>query len=179
MSEGEPEPRRRRDEPPPLEFFKPGETPPPTTPAPAQPAAWVPRPEEFERPSAEWTATAPRPRTRLPQIAGILLVAAGALGIASNVAYLFNPLPDSVLENLTANMTAAELQFWQLCGLASIYAQGIAILGGVLAFRKASWRLVIACGTLSVLCLGFVGEASALGLMGLLVVLASRREFAS
>lgn len=178
MAEAEDEPKRRRDEPPPLEFLKPGEAPP-SAPAPSQPAAWVPRPEEFERPAAPWTPAAPRPRTRLPEVAGLLLIGAGLLGIASTVAYVLNPLPDAVVENLTAGMSPAEVLFFNLCGLASVYAHGIAVLGGVMALRRANWRLVVACAAISVLSLGFFGEASALGLFGLLVTLVSRREFAS
>jgi len=42
-----------------------------------------------------------------------------------------------------------------------------------------NWKLTLVCASLAILTLGFTFEASLLGLIGLILVIVSRREFLS
>lgn len=176
MADEDPQPlAKRRVSPPPVEFLKPGEA---QTPAPQErPAAWVPRPEEYQAPSPSWTPpSAAKPRANLPTVAGVLLVLAGILGIASSVYSAVN-LP-SVAEYANFTNNSPELiAFAQVCGLISIWSQAVAILGGVMALQRRNWRLTLVCAIFSVLTIGFLFEASLLGAFGLVLVLLSRSSF--
>ncbi len=180
MAADEPEPAKKREEPPPLEFMKPGE--PQTSPPPADqpPAAWVPGAEEYQR-RATWQR-APTPATtpgRFSRLAGIVLILAGVLGIAASI-YQYVNLP-SVAEyaNFTLNNSAETVAFSQVCALLSIWSQLAALLGGVMALQRLNWRLTLVCAVLAPLSLGFTLEASFLGALGLILVLRARNEFVS
>ncbi|OGS45555.1 MAG: hypothetical protein A3K66_07160 [Euryarchaeota archaeon RBG_16_67_27] len=165
-----------RSDPPPIEWVRP-EPPPPLSPSPA---AWVPRPEDFERPVAREGPSLPRGPRSLSKAAGICMFLAGAIGIAGSVFSVLFPLSDAELANLTAGIDPATLTLIYVCGLASVYAQAFAVLGGILAFQGANWKLAVLCGFASLLTIGFVFiESSVLGGIGLLLVFLARREFVS
>jgi len=164
------EDERRRDSPPPVEFVRPDEGQAPL-PARDQPAAWVPRPEDY-RPPDQWAPPARPPpgRSNLPKIAGVLLVLAGVVGMAGAI-YNAVTLP-SVAEyaDFVNNNTPELVAVLQICGLVSIWSQALAILGGVMAFQRMNWRLTLVCAVFSLFSLGiFYFEASAIGLLGLIV----------
>ena len=173
--DGRPE---RRAEPPPIEWVRPQEATPP--PVPPSPAAWVPRPEDFERPGPRVETPIPRGPRGLSKAAGVCLFLAGAIGIAGSVYSILYPLSDAEIANLTAGIDPATLTLIYICGLASVYAQAFALLGGVLAYQGANWKLAVVCGFASLLTLGIVFvEASVIGGIGLLLLFLSRREFVS
>lgn len=166
-----------RSEPPPIEWVRPEEASPPA-PLPS-PAAWVPRPEDFERPGPRVGPAPPRGPRSLSKVAGVCLFLAGAIGIAGSVYSILVPLSDADLANLTADIDPATLTLLYVCGLVSVYAQAFAILGGILAFQGANWKLAVVCGFASLLTLGAVFvESSVLGGIGLLFLFLARREFA-
>ena len=172
------EDERRRDSPPPLEFVRPDEGQAPL-PARDQPAAWVPRPEDY-RPPDQWAPPARPPpgRSNLPKIAGVLLVLAGVVGMAGAI-YNAVTLP-SVAEyaDFVNNNTPELVAVLQICGLVSIWSQALAILGGVMAFKRMNWRLTLVCAVFSLFTLGiFYFEASAIGLLGLIVTVLARPYF--
>lgn len=171
------EAQKRRESAPPLEFLKPGEAQAPMPPR-DQPAAWVPRPDEY-RPQA-WPAPARPPPTapNLPKIAGILLVLAGAVGMAGSIANaVILPTPAEYTTFVTNNSPSV-LAVLQVCGLVSIWSQALAVLGGIMAFQRMNWKLTLVCAIFSLLTLGFFFfEASVLGLIGLIVVVRSRPYF--
>ena len=171
------EPRRRRDEPPPIEFIRPGE---PQVPAPSheRPSAWVTRPEDFDRAATALEGPKRRPIAGMSAIAGACLILSGLVGMASNFLILTAPLTPEEIQNLT-NLSAAEQAAGVVGALFLLYIQPVSILGGIMAFQKKNWKLVVACAILSMLNFGFVFLGTALGLIGLLVVLRSRPEFAS
>jgi len=173
-----PDQPRRREEPPPIEFVKPGEQAP-LPPREQPPAAWVPQPEEFQRPPPAWTPPVTRPtgRVGLSRAAGLSLLAAGFLGVASFVISSLTPLPVSDYENLTADPSFYTVN--QICGLIVIWSQAAAVLGGIMALQRMNWKLTLVCASLAILTLGFTFEASLLGLIGLILVIVSRREFLS
>ncbi len=181
MATDEPEPAKKREEPPPLEFVKPGEAQAPLPPRDQPPAAWVPAPEEFQRRQAPWQRgpTPVRGPARFSRIAGIVLILAGILGIAASVYQALNLPSVANYANFTLNNTAEVVAFSQICGLLSIWSQVAAILGGVMALQRLNWRLAVVCAVFAPLTLGFIFEASFLGVLGLVLVILAKKEFAS
>lgn len=170
-----------REFPPPVEFLKPGEAQAPLPPR-DQSAAWVPRPEDYQRPTTPWTPPAgPARPSNLPTAAAILLILAGVLGIAATLVAALNLPSVSDYANYTnASRNPPELvAFFQVCGVLSIWSQALAVLGGVMAYQRMNWRITLVCAAFSVLTLGFAFEASVLGSLGLVFVLLSRKAFRS
>lgn len=169
-------PDKKRQEPPPLEFLKPGEaqTPPP---AESVPAAWVTRPEEFQQPTYPAGPAPPRRGApgKLGLYAGILLILAGVFGIASLMQLALVPLSPSDYANLT-NDSATYITN-QICGFIVIWAQAAALLGGIMAIQRMNWRLTVVCAIFATLTGGFVLEASFMGLVGFVLVILARKEF--
>jgi len=176
---GEEEPKKRPSLPP-VEFLKPGETQGPLPPRDQLPAAWVPRPEEYQRPTS-WippTSSAPRAPSNLPKIAGILLIVSAVVGMSGAI-YNAVTLP-SVAEytNFTQGNSPTTVALLQICGLISIWSQGLAFLGGVMAFQRMNWKLTLVCAIFSLATLGFFYvEGSLIGLVGLIVTIRARPYF--
>ena len=170
------EDERRRDSPPPLEFVRPEEQAP--LPPRDQPAAWVPRPEDY-RPPDQWVPPVRPPpgRSNLPKLAGVLLVLAGVVGMAGAI---YSVLTSTVADYAAyVNRTPPELvAVLAICSLISVWSQALAILGGVMAFQRMNWRLTLVCAIFSLFTLGIVSfEASAFGLLGLIVTVLARPYF--
>jgi hypothetical protein len=183
-SESDEERQRRRPEPPPVEFVRSGE---PATPIPPrdQPAAWVPRPEDYFRPTGPPPAPAGAPGW-LHVAAALLLILAALVAIGWTVALSIQFPTPSEYENLTRDLTPAQWATGQVLVLISIWGQSIALLAGVMAYLRLHWRFAIGCSLLSVLAIGLlgladviVGGATVLGLVGVAVLWLARREFAS
>lgn len=175
------EDERRRPKPPPVEFVKPDEAPAPLPPRDQPPAAWVPRPEDFRAP-APWT---PQPggapgASNLPKIAGALLLVSAVIGMAGS-AYNAVTLPSpSDYANFTQNNTPAVVATLQICGLISIWAQAMALLGGVMALQRMNWKLTLVCAIFSLATLGIIYfEASLVGVVALLFTIRARPYFLS
>ena len=174
------EEQKKRSPPPPVEFLKPGETQGPLPPRDQLPAAWVPRPEEYQRPTL-WTpptATGAPATSNLPKLAGVLLMISAVVGMSGAI---YNPVTlPSVAEyaNFTQRNTPAVVALLQICGLISIWSQGLAFLGGVMAFQRMNWKLTLVCALFSLGTLGFFYvEGSLIGLIGLLVMIRARPYF--
>lgn len=171
---------KKRQEPPPLEFLKPGETQTPPQ-EPQQPVAWVTRPEDYQRPSYPQGPAPPRQvpqgSGRLARIAGIVLLLAGAFGVASVVYLSLTPLSVPAYINATSDPTSYAVN--QICAIIVIFAQAGAILGGIMALQRMNWKLTVVCAILAMLTLGFTFEASFLGMIGFILVIMSRKEFLS
>jgi len=174
------EEQKKRPSPPPVEFLKPGETQGPLPPRDQLPAAWVPRPEEYQRPTS-WApppAGAPRAPSNLPKIAGVLLIVSAVVGMSGAI-YNAVTLP-SVAEytNFTQGNSPTTVALLQICGLISIWSQGLAFLGGVMAFQRMNWKLTLVCAIFSLATLGFFYvEGSLIGLIGLIVTIRARPYF--
>ncbi len=171
-------PERRRQEPPPIEFLKPGETqaPPPT---PQAPVAWVTRPEDYQQPRYPQGPAPPRqaPLGRLGIYAGILLLLAGAFGIAGFVHSSLVPVSPSQYANLTSDSTSYLVN--QICAMIIIWSQAAAILGGIMAIQRLNWKLTMVCAIFATLTFGFYFEASLMGVVACVLVALARREFLS
>ena len=174
------EEQKKRQSPPPVEFLKPGEAQAPLPPR-DQPAAWVPRPEDYQPPPA-WTPPAGQGRgaSNLPRIAGTLLAVSAILGMAGAI-YNAVTLP-SVADyaNYTQNTSPALVAASQICGLISIWSQAMALLGGVMAYQRMNWKLTVVCAIFSLATLGFfLFEASLIGFLALIITIRARPFFIS
>lgn len=181
MADNSPDaPEKKRQEPPPIEFVKSGEPQAPSS-SPQQPVAWVTRPEDYQVPAYPQGPAPPRqvgmPGGRLPIYAGILLIAAGALGMAAFVYASMTPLSVPDYANFSKDTGAYFIN--QVCGLIVIWAQAAAILGGIMALQRMNWRLTLVCAILATLTIGFTFEASILGMIGFVLVIVGRKQFAS
>lgn len=181
MADGDADsPEKKRQQPPPIEFLKPGEPQTPSAP-PDQPVAWVTRPEDYQVPAYAQGPAPPRPMAapggRAPLFAGIALVLAGALGIASFVYQSFTPMSVGDYANFSSDVGNFLLN--QICGLIVIWGQAAAILGGIMAFQRMNWKLTLVCSILATLTIGFYFEASVLGMIGFVLVVVGRKNFLS
>lgn len=171
---------KKRPQPPPIEFLKPGETQAPP-PQPQQPVAWVTRPEDYQRPSYPQGPAPPRQqapgRRRLSLFAGIVLVLAGGFGLAAVLWQSLTPI--SVANYTTLIADPATYMLNQVCGIIVIFAQAAALLGGVMALQRMNWKLTLVCAIFAMLTVGFTFEASFLGMLGFILVVMSRKEFLS
>jgi hypothetical protein len=172
------EEQKKHPSPPPVEFLKPGESPGPLPPRDQPPAAWVPRPEDYQQPSA-WRPPA-RPAaaaSNLPKIAGILLILSAGLGMAGALYNQFTITP-AQYANMTNGTPAAVVTLLQICGLISLWSQAIAALGGVMALQRMNWKLTLVCALFSLGTLGIVYfEGTFVGLLALLVTIRARPYF--
>lgn len=171
------ESRRRRDEPPPLEFLRPGETqtPPPAT---EKPAAWVTRPEDFERPTAARPAPPPTGVRGRSALAGACLVLAGLVGIVSTFVLFVTPATTEEIDALR-NWTSEDYLANGIAALFVLYPPPIALIGGITALQRKNWKLAVACALVSLLTFGFLLLGTLLAVLALVLLFSSRREFTS
>ena len=82
--------------------------------------------------------------------------------------------------NFTQNNTPSIVAILQICGLVSIWAQAMALLGGIMAFQRMNWKLTLVCAIFSLATLGIVYfEASLVGVVALLFTIRARPYFLS
>jgi len=80
--------------------------------------------------------------------------------------------------NFTQRNSPTTVALLQICGLISIWSQGLAFLGGVMAFQRMNWKLTLVCAIFSLATLGFFYvEGSLIGLVGLIVTIRARPYF--
>lgn len=185
-------PDKKRQEPPPIEFVKPGEEPPAPPPEQRPTAAWVTRPEDFQRPQfapAPPRTTAQGPGTNA-RIAGALLILAAVISGASLLYNSLTPLSPADYANLTSDQSVYALN--QVCGLIVIWAQAFMAIGGIMAFQRMNWRMSVGLSFVAIITMGgysflvllavidFGLLASAvLGIIGFILVVVSRQDFLS
>lgn len=179
MASSPDEPDKKRQEPPAIEFLRPGEEQAP--PSQAQgPVAWVPQPEEFQRRYAPPPPPqGPRPAGRRAVWAGLFLVLSGILGFVGMLEiYMIRPTLQDYYT--IANWTSVELATNGILQIALAWPQVFGVLGGVMAFERKNFRLATVCAMLSVGNIAspfFLG--SLMGIVGLLLLATARQEFAS
>jgi len=174
------EAEKRRQSPPPVEFVRPSEAQGAAPPRDQPPAAWVPRPEDYQVPPG-WAGPAARPvgPSNLPKIAAVFLLLSGILGMAGAIINAVSLPSVSDYANFT-NSSPEVLAVSQICGLISIWSQALAILGGVMAWQRMNWKLTLVCAIFALFTLGyFLVDASLVGLVGLILTVLARRYFAT
>lgn len=145
--------------------------PPPTYPPPAPYSTTPPYPTY---------APAMRPRTQKPTIAGVLLLIAGILA-AINYAYMLVTTSETAgevapyLPDIDVNTLRNILI---VCGAIGLIFCLFAIIGGIMALQRRMWALALVGSILGLLTIGFVGEASILSLIALVLIAMSKAEFA-
>ncbi len=148
-------PDKKRQEPPPIEFLKPGEDQPAPQPQQRPAAAWVTRPEDYQQPQYAQPAAPPR-AAAVPgnhaRIAGILLILGAAISAVDFLLASLTPIPYSDYQNFTADPSVFALN--QVCGLIVIWAQAIMVIGGVMAFQRMNWRMAVGMALFSMLVVG-------------------------
>jgi hypothetical protein len=110
----------------------------------------------------------------------VLLLVSAILGMAGSI-YLAVHLPSvAQYANITRNNSPVMLAVGQICGLVSIWAQAMALLGGIMALQRMNWKLTFVCALASVATLGFFYvEASIVGVIALFVTIRARPHFLS
>ena len=181
---------RKRQQPPPIVFVKPGEEAPAPQ-APSQPpAAWVPRPEDFKRPAyaAARTPTptrAPGPG-RIAQFAVATLILAAVVSIGNFLYSSLTPLSPAQNQNLTNDTALYALG--EVCALLSVWGQAVAILAGVMVMQRINYRFAVSAaffGMFGIAAFGLLTLdpvmmlAAFLAVIGFSLVVIARREFVS
>lgn len=169
---------KKRQQPPPIEFLRPGETQAPPQEKPQGPVAWVPSPEEFQRRPAP-APTPARPSGSRGRWAGLCLFVSAALGFVGILSiYLVRPTMQDYW-NLT-NMTDADLAYLGVLQTLLVWPQVFGLLGGIMAVERKNYRLAAACAFVSsanIFSPYFLGTL--FGLLGLVILISARHEFIS
>ncbi|HEX7392236.1 MAG TPA: zinc ribbon domain-containing protein [Thermoplasmata archaeon] len=120
----------------------------------------------------------PVQRSSKPTAGGVLILVAGILALANGVLYLFLDISDfGTIPTLPEGITEADIEgIMRACGAVMIIFGAIAILGGVFALQRKHFGLAVAGGIMGMLGIGF-SFGALLGLVGLILVAISRREF--
>jgi hypothetical protein len=115
----------------------------------------------------------------MPMLAGILLIIAGLLGLLTWAAAL--AVDTSMIQSfLPANspITADQLRsFLMVCGIIGSILSIVALAGGIVALRRRGWGLAIVGSILGLFTVGPYLLASILALVGLILLVISRKEF--
>jgi len=115
----------------------------------------------------------------MPVLAGVLLILAGLLGLLTWAAAL--SVDTSMVQSLlpsNAPITAEQLQsFLLVCGIIGSIMSIIALAGGIVALRRRGWGLAMIGSLLGLFTIGPYFLASILALIGLIILVISRKDF--
>jgi hypothetical protein len=115
----------------------------------------------------------------MPVIAGVMLILAGLLGLLTWASAL--AVDTSMLQNMlppNTPITAEQLQSILLvCGIIGSILSVIALAGGIVALRRKGWGLAIVGSILGLFTVGPYFLASILALIGLILLVISRKDF--
>jgi hypothetical protein len=115
----------------------------------------------------------------VPLIAGIFLIIAGLLGILTWSSAL--ALDTSMIENVLppdTPITVDQLQsFLTTCGIIGCILSVFSLAGGIVAVRRKAWGLAVVGGILGLVTIGPFLLGSIIALIGLILVVISRKEF--
>ena len=183
------EPEKKRPEPPPIEFVKPGEAQSQQPSQERPPVAWVTRPEDFQRPQYQQpqaptrTAGAPGNAARM---AAILLILAATVSAGYFVLLSITPVSVSDYINGTSDPTLYAIS--QVCSIFALWGQAIMVLAGIMAWQRLNWRITVGCAFISMMLLGGFALATLdavalgsafLGFIGFFLSVTARKEFVS
>jgi magnesium-transporting ATPase (P-type) len=119
--------------------------------------------------------------TNKPNIAGILLIIAGILAIVSWVSVItmdFSMIDITQLQEIDPTITEERVrELMTLCGIIMCILSVFPLLGGILSFKRKLWGIAVTGGILGLFTIGPFFASSLLSLIGLIVVVMSRKEF--
>ncbi len=185
-------PDKKRQQPPPIEFLKPGEEQP-AQPSPERPpAAWVTRPEDYQRPQYAQAPPQPRPAPQgagnTARIAGVVLVLAAVVSGAYFILNSLTPMSVSDYANLTNATNSSIYALSQVCAVFVLWGQAIMALAGIMAFRGLNWRMTVGAAFVGMILLGgfalafldpvLLGTAF-VGIVGFILTVVAKKEFVS
>jgi hypothetical protein len=115
----------------------------------------------------------------MPVISGVLLILAGLLGLLTWTAAL--SVDTTMIQNILPSnspITVEQLQsFLLVCGIIGSIMSIIALAGGIVALRRRGWGLAIVGSILGLFTIGPYFLASILALIGLILLVISRKAF--
>ena len=158
----------------PAPAYPPPQYPPPAYPQPPYPQQQYappgyPQYPPYAQPYGYPAVQAPPQKTAMPTAAGILLIIAGVLGLIDwGIVLAFGTLA-AFIPFLGAIIL--------ICGIIGITFSVFALLGGIMAVQRKMWGLALTGSILGLFTVGFVGEASLLSLIALILIAVSHREF--
>ena len=114
-----------------------------------------------------------------PVISGVLLILAGLLGLLTWTAAL--SVDTTMIQNIlppNSPITVEQLQsFLLVCGVIGSIMSIIALAGGIVALRRRGWGLAMVGSILGLFTIGPYFLASILALIGLILLVISRKDF--
>jgi len=118
-------------------------------------------------------------RTGSPVAGGIMIAIAGILALANAVSFLTYSVTD--LENTGVTLPSGTtwdqiLGILRACGAIEIILGIVAIVGGIFAIQRKHFGLAVAGGLFGMFGIG-LGFGAILGLIGLILVAVSRKQF--
>jgi hypothetical protein len=115
----------------------------------------------------------------MPLIAGILLIVAGLIGLFTWSMAL--ALDSSMLQNVLPADSPISIEQLQsilvTCGIIGSILSIFALIGGIVAVKRKAWGLAIVGGILGLFTIGPMFLGSIISLVGLILVVISRKDF--
>ena len=116
-------------------------------------------------------------KTGTPVAGGVLVIIAGILALANGILYLAFTTSDLTGISLPPEISLQDIEsIVRACGAIEIIFGVVAILGGIFAVQRKHFGLALLGSVLGMLGLGFT-FGGLLGLIGLILVAISRKEF--
>ena len=120
-------------------------------------------------------------KSSTPMIAGILLIIAGVLALLSWVSVITmatSIIDISMLQEMDVTMTVERArEILVICGTIGCILAIFPILGGIVALKRKLWGMALAGGILGLFTIGPLFLSSILALIGIILVITSRKEF--
>ena len=150
-------PDKKRQQPPPIEFLKPGEEQPAQPSQERAPAAWVTRPEDYQRPQyaqpqPQQQRTPPHGPGNRARIAGVLLVLGAVVSATYFVLSQLTPASPADYANFTSDTSLYVTS--QVCLIFSVWGQAVMALAGIMAYQRLNWRMTVGSAFISILLVG-------------------------
>jgi len=120
-------------------------------------------------------------KSSMPMIAGILLIIAGVLALLSWVSVIMidvSIIDTSMLQEIDPTITPERVKdLLVTCGIIGCILAISPILGGIVALKRKLWGMALAGGILGLFTIGPLFMSSVLALIGLILIVLSRKEF--
>jgi hypothetical protein len=121
-----------------------------------------------------------------PTIAGILLVIGGtsallfwlSLAFLMDVTMIESMVNLSQFQEVNPDITPSQIrEVFTICGTIFVVLSVFPIVGGILALKRKMWGIAVVGGILGLFTVGFLFLSSILSLIGLILVIISKKEF--
>lgn len=127
----------------------------------------------------------PTKKSSLPLYAGILLILAGIFALINWIPMLY--LDVETLEELNyisqlqkqypSITTVQALGFLKTCATIGIIISIFPLLGGILSIKRKLFGIAVACSIIGIFSIGIIFSSSILSLVGLIILIISRKEY--